>query len=100
MIASWLLLGVLIGVANALMRWWTVSRLHQEMRLSALTWVWGGLILRLGLVAAMLILGLKRGILAALLAFTGLSLARWGCVIWFGALRGRAGQRPTKSSVN
>jgi hypothetical protein len=55
------------------------------MRPSPLALVWGGLILRLGLVTALLVLSLQRGIVPGLLAFAGLCLARWGSVIWLGA---------------
>ena len=86
MIALWLLAGGLIGTMNSLTRWWTVSRLRHDMRLRPLALVWSGVILRLALVAALLILGLKQGIIPGLLAFAGLWLARWGTAIWFGAL--------------
>ena len=99
MIALWLLAGGLVGIANGLTRWWTVSRLRREMRLSPLALVWGVLILRLALVAALLILGLRRGIIPGLLAFAGLWLARWGTVIWSGALRRPEEQRLTASSA-
>jgi hypothetical protein len=84
---------------NGLTRWWTVSRLRHEMRPSPLTLVWGALSLRLALVAAVLILGLRRGIIPGLLAFAGLWLARWGTAIWFGALRRSEEQRLTTSSA-
>lgn len=97
MIALWLVAGGLIGTANGLMRWWTVAHLGHEMRLSPLALAWGGLSVRLALVTALLIIGLRRGIIPGLLAFTGLWLARWGTAIWFGALRRREEERLTTS---
>jgi hypothetical protein len=86
-ITAWLLAGSLVGMMNGLARWWTVSHLRYQTRRSALALVWGGFILRQAAVAALLTLGLKRGIIPGLLAFAGMCLARWGSVIWFGALR-------------
>jgi hypothetical protein len=99
-IALWLLAGGLIGMVNGLTRWWTVTRLRQEMRLRPLALVWGGLILRLAVVAALLIIGLRGGIISGLLAFAGLWLARWGTTIWFGALRRPKEQHLAASSVD
>jgi hypothetical protein len=98
--ALWLLAGGLIGMVNGLTQWWTVSRLRPKMDLGPLTLVWGGLILRLGLVAALLILGLRQGIMPGLLAFAGLWLARWGTTIWFGALRPSGEQWLTAPSAD
>lgn len=100
MIALWLLAGGLIGMVNGLTRWWTVTHLRQEMRLRPLALVWGGLILRLALVAALLIVGLRGGIIPGLLAFAGLWFARWGTTIWFGALRLPTEQHLTASSAD
>ena len=91
--ALWLLAGGIVGTANALTRWWTVSHLRTGMRLSPVSLVWGGFFLRLALVTGLLSLGLSRGILPGLLAFAGLWLARWTTTIWFGALRDKAGTR-------
>jgi hypothetical protein len=97
-IALWLLAGGLLGIVNGLTQWWTVSRLRPRVRLAPLALVWGGLILRLALVAAVLTLGLRRGVIPGLLAFAGLWLARWGIAIYFGAWRPSEAQRPTAPS--
>jgi hypothetical protein len=86
-IALWLLAGCAVGAANGLTLWWIVSRLREDMRLSPLMPVWSGFALRLALAAALLTAAVRRGIVPGLLAFSGLWLARWGTVIWFGALR-------------
>jgi hypothetical protein len=99
-IVFWLVVGGLVGLANDLTRRWSVSRLRQEMRPGALAVIWGGLVLRLGLVTALLIVGLKRGIVPGLLAFSGLWLARWGTVIWHGAWQGRKARRILASSCD
>ena len=78
--ALWLLAGGIIGTANGLSRWWTVSRLRSGMRVSPVSLVWGGFMLRLALVTGLLSLGLSRGALPGLLAFAGLWLARWATV--------------------
>lgn len=83
MILCWLLAGGAIGALNGASRRWTVARLRPEAPRDALGLVWGGLALRWGLVAALLIIALQRGVVAGLLAFVGLSLARWVMVIWF-----------------
>jgi len=90
MTALWLLAGGIVGAANTLTCWWTVSQLRGGMRVNPLSLVWGGFILRLALVTGLLSLGLSRGILPGLLAFAGLWLARWITTIWFGALSRRA----------
>jgi hypothetical protein len=92
-IALWLLAGGLVGTANGLTRWWTISHLRHEMRLSPLALVWGGLTVRLALAAALLIIALRNGIIPGLLAFAGLWLARWGTAIWFGARPRREEER-------
>jgi hypothetical protein len=98
-IPLWLLAGGLIGMMNSLTRWWTVSRLRHEMRLPPLALVWGGVILRLALVATLLTLGLRQGMIPGLVAFAGLWVSRWGSAIWFGALRRSEPQRLTASTA-
>jgi hypothetical protein len=83
---------------NGMTRWWTVSRLRKETPLRPRALVWGGLSLRLALVAAVLILALRRGIIPGLLTFAGLWLARWSTAIWFAALRPSDAQRLRASS--
>jgi hypothetical protein len=97
MIIVWMLVGGVVGAANSLMRWWTVSKLQSNMRPGPLTLLWGGLTLRMALVTGLLMLGLKQGIVPGLLAFAGLSVVRWGSVIWFGAVQTRR-DRPVPAS--
>jgi hypothetical protein len=87
MILCWLLIGGAVGIVNGLTRWWTVSRLRHDMQLSPLFLVWAGWILRLALVAILLMIGIRQGIIPGLVSFAGLSLGRWATVIWLGALR-------------
>lgn len=82
MIGLWLLAGALVGVLNGLTRWWTVARLRAKMEGSPLGLTLGGMTVRLILVAALLTVGLQRGILPGLLAFAGLWLTRSATVIW------------------
>jgi len=82
MIGLWLLAGGLVGALNGLTRWWTVARLRSDMEHGALLVTLGGMMLRLGLIAALLIGGLQRGIVPGLLAFGGLWLTRTLAVIW------------------
>ncbi|MGD2145975.1 MAG: hypothetical protein PVH41_04720 [Anaerolineae bacterium] len=91
--ALWLLAGGIVGTANTLTRWWTVSRLRSGMRVNPLSLAWGGFILRLALVTGLLSLGLSRGALPGLLAFAGLWLARWTTTIWLSTPRGKMGTR-------
>jgi len=81
----WLLAGAVIGVLNAGLRWWTVSRLHVDLAHRAVFLVLAGMTLRLSLVASLLAVGLRQGILPGLLSFGGMCLARWGTVVWFNA---------------
>ncbi len=82
MIGLWLLAGGLVSVLNTLTRWWIVARLRPDMRRSALLLTLSGMVVRLALVAALLIGGLKQGIVPGLLAFGGLWLTRLATVIW------------------
>jgi hypothetical protein len=85
MTGAWLLVGGLVGLLNGLSRWWTVAQLPADMEGTPLLLTLGGMVLRLTLVAALLIAGLRQGILPGLLAFAGLWLARSGTVVWFQA---------------
>jgi hypothetical protein len=82
MIGLWLLAGGVVGGLNSLNRWWTVARLRADMQISPLLLTLGGMALRLALVAALLIAGLRHGIVPGLLAFAGLWLARSATVVW------------------
>ena len=80
--ASWLCTGGAVGVLSGLTLWWTVSRFRPGAPRRVVAWVLGGLMLRLGLAASLLITALQRGIVPGLLAFAGLWLVRWGMACW------------------
>ena len=80
--ALWLFTGGSIGVLNGLSLRWMVARLRPEVPCRAVAWAMGGVLLRWGLTAILLIIALQEGILPGLLAFAGLWLARWGIVYW------------------
>ncbi len=79
----WLLAGSVIGVLNGLFRWWTVNRLRSDAPARALRLVWGGLLLRLGLVVALLSVALQFGLGPCLLTFAGIWWMRWAMVVLF-----------------
>jgi hypothetical protein len=93
----WLLMGGLVGVLNGLTRWWTVARLQAEMGNSAVVLTLGGLGIRLALVVALLIGGLRQGIVPGLLAFAGLWITRLANVIWLHASAGARHDMTLKS---
>jgi len=80
--ASWLFTGGVVGVLNGLTLWWTVARLRPDASHRALAWVLGGMMLRWGLAAGLLVTALQRGIVPGLLAFAALWLTRWGMACW------------------
>jgi hypothetical protein len=80
--AWWLFTGGAVGVLNGLTLWWTVARLRPGAPRRAVAWALGGVMLRWGLAASLLITALQRGIVPGLLAFAGLWLARWGMACW------------------
>jgi hypothetical protein len=79
---SWLFTGGAVGVLNGLTLWWTVARLQPDAPCRAVAWALGGVMLRWGLAAGLLITALQRGIVPGLLAFAGLWLVRWGMACW------------------
>lgn len=81
---GWLVVGLLGGAVAMLSLAWTVGRLRPESAGCALAMVWGGTVLRWGLVALLLSLALRQGILPGLGAFAGIWLARSLAVAWFG----------------
>jgi len=89
----WPFAGGLVGVVNGLTRWTTISHLSSEAVTRSLLLMLGGMVLRLGFVAGLLIVGLKQGIDAGLLAFAGLWVTRWLIVIWSNARQGPRARR-------
>lgn len=82
--ALWLFAGGIVAVVNAVIRQRTVASLSTETIRGSLVLVLGGMLLRLGLVAGLLVAGLRQGVVSGLLAFAGLWLARGAIVVWFG----------------
>ena len=80
MITLWLFAGGAVGALNGLTLWWMVGCLRPDVPRSAVAWVLAGALLRWGLAVGLLVAALQRGILPALLAFTGLWLSRWGTI--------------------
>jgi len=78
----WPFAGGLVAIVNGLTRWTTISQLSSDAVTRSLVLVLVGMFVRLGLVTGLLIVGLKRGIVAGLLAFAGLWIVRWTIVIW------------------
>lgn len=79
----WPIAGGGIGIANAVTRWKTVSLVSAGAGTGSLVLVVGGMLVRLGLVAGLLIAGLRHGIVPGMLAFGGLWVTRSAIVIWF-----------------
>lgn len=94
----WPFVGGLVGIVNGATRLTTISYLSSETVTRSLVLVLGGMMVRLGFVAALLIAGLKQGIDAGLLAFAGLWVARWVIVIWSNARQNLQDRRLAKSA--
>lgn len=82
--ALWLFAGGIVAVVNAVIRQRTVACLSTETIGGSLVLVLGGMLLRLGLVAGLLVAGLRQGAIPGLLAFAGLWITRGAIVVWFG----------------
>ena len=81
MVALWLCAGGITGVLSGLSLRWTVGFLRPGATGRAVILTMAGVILRWVLTASLLVAALQRGAAAALLAFFGLWLARWGMVL-------------------
>lgn len=77
----WFLAGAVLGAGNGLMQRWTVDRLDAEAAAPALLLVAGGGLLRLLAAGVLLFVALQQGIVAALVAVAGLTLARWALLL-------------------
>jgi hypothetical protein len=94
MTLTWLFAGAAVGVLNGLTLRWTVARLRPDMVLRSVALVVGGMFLRWGLAAVLLVAALLPDAVSGssvpgLLAFAGLWLSRWGIIWWLS----RAGSR-------
>lgn len=82
--ALWLFAGGAVAIVNAVTRQRTVAWLSAETIGGSLVLVLGGMLLRLGLVAGVLVAGLRQGVMPGMLAFVGLWITRGAIVVWFG----------------
>lgn len=96
----WPLAGGLVGIVNGLTRWTTISYLSSAAVTRSLILVLGGMVVRLGFVAGLLIAGLKQGIDAGLLAFAGLWVTRWIIVVWSNARQNLQNQRLARQATD
>lgn len=87
MVVVWLIAGALVGWVSILIHVWTMPRLRPDAPRQRLWGMFGGMLLRWLLIAGLLSVALRQGIVAGLLAFAGLWLARW-----WGILRIHAGK--------
>ena len=88
----WAVAGGLVGLLNGVSRWNTVSRVSEAAVRGSIRFALGTMALRLGLVAGLLTISLRQGILPGLSAFAGLFVTRWVIVLWFG-VGGESAQR-------
>ena len=81
MAVVWLIAGALVGWVSILTQVWTVARLCPRMPRQGLWLLIGGMLLRWTLIAGLLSVALRQGIVAGLLAFAGLWVTRW-VLVW------------------
>lgn len=77
MAVVWLVAGALVGWVSILTQVWIVARLCPRTPRQGLWLLIGGMLLRWLLIAGLLSVALRQGIVTGLLAFAGLWLARW-----------------------
>ncbi len=94
----WLVAGAAVAVVNAVTRRKTVASLSAESVSGSLVLALGGMLLRLGLIAALLVVALSQGIVAGLVAFGGLWLTRAALILWIGVGWSDSFQRIQESS--
>ena len=92
----WVVAGVGVGIVNGLSRWRTVSRVSATAVSNPVRFALGTMALRLGLVAVLLTVSLRQGILPGLSAFVGLFITRWIIVLWFSTRRDSADHRSAR----
>ena len=78
---AWLGIGIVVGAINGLTLLGTAAALDPGAMVRTAAVVLGGFLLRLGLSGGLLAVALKQGIVPGLLAFAGLTVARWMWVI-------------------
>jgi hypothetical protein len=83
MIAIWFLAGTFVGILSGLSQQWTVGQIHADSSRKVAVLLIGGFIFRLGLAGLVLFAAIQQGIFAALLAFAGLWIARWGLSLYW-----------------
>ena len=75
--------GGTIGTLNGLMLGWTVAHLSPSAPGRTVAWITAGTVLRWSLAAGLLCGAMQHGVMSALLAFTGLWIARWSVVFFY-----------------
>lgn len=83
MIALWFLAGITCGIISGLSQQWTVGQLNENSSKKVALLLIGGFTFRLALAGLVLYAAVQQSILAALLAFTGLWIARWALSIYW-----------------
>lgn len=83
----WLLLGVALGLLNALTMAATVRGLAPTAAIYPLRRVFGGMAARWLWTAILLIVALRQSAGAGLAAFAGLWIARWAAIAWWSGRR-------------
>lgn len=94
----WLVAGAAVALVNAVTRRKAVASLSAESVSGSLVLALGSMLLRLGLIAALLVVALSHGIVSGLLAFGGLWLTRAAIVLWIGVGWSDGFQRIQESS--
>lgn len=74
---AWLLAGLVAGLVNVYLLARTVAFLRPDARFRAVLATFGGILVRLGIAAAVLSLALQQSAVSGLFAFVGLWVARW-----------------------
>ncbi|MGC9332579.1 MAG: ATP synthase subunit I [Anaerolineae bacterium] len=77
MVGLWFVAGSALGVVHIVTQQWTIRRLEDRSVGGVLLLSGGGMLLRLGLAAGLLLAALQQGIVPALAAFGGLAVIRW-----------------------
>jgi hypothetical protein len=83
MLGLWFLAGIVGGILSGLSQQWTVAHLHADSTKKVASYLIVGFFLRLTLAGLILYAAIQQSIFAALLAFAGLWIARWGLSIYW-----------------
>jgi hypothetical protein len=83
MIGLWFLAGIFGGILSGLSQQWTVRHLHSDTSKRVALFLIIGFLLRILLAGLILYGAVQQSIFAALLAFAGLWVSRWGLSIYW-----------------